>query len=92
MCMVESCGEGIAMVSGNVGSGIVGCGDGGGVLRFRWLVIAVSIISTAVSSMAVIVGEDTGVVMVVVEERDILFVLFLPFFLYVFGCSISHRM
>ena len=44
-------------VSGNVGRGIVGCGDGGGVLMFRWLVIAVSMISTAVSSTAVMVGE-----------------------------------
>ncbi len=26
---------GIARVSGNVGSGIVGCGDGGGVQRFK---------------------------------------------------------
>jgi len=47
----------MARVSGNVGRGIVGCRDGGGVLRFRWLVIAALIILTAVSSMAVIVGE-----------------------------------
>ncbi len=56
--IVASGGEdGMARVSGNVGRGIVGCRDGGGVLRFRWLVIAALIILTAVSSMAVIVGE-----------------------------------
>jgi len=27
--------DGMASVSGNIGRGIVGCGDGGGVLRFR---------------------------------------------------------
>ncbi len=48
---------GMTRVSGNVGRGIVGCGDGGGILRFRWLVMAALMISTAVSSTAVIVGE-----------------------------------
>ena len=50
-----------------MGGGIVSCGDGGGVLRFRWLVMAASMILTAVSLVAVIVGEDVGVVMVVGE-------------------------
>ncbi len=53
----ESWGDGIAMVRGNVGKGIVGCGDGGGVRKVRWFVMASSMISTAVSSIAVIVGE-----------------------------------
>ncbi len=57
MCTAESCGDGIAMVRGNVGSGRVGCGDGGGVRRLRWVVIASSMISTVVSSVAVITGE-----------------------------------
>src|SRR6266702_4359090 len=75
MCTAESDGEvGIAMVSGNVGRGIVGCGDGGGVLRFKWLLRASSITSTAVSSTAVIVGDRVGVVMVVVGEDGILLV------------------
>ncbi len=60
--MAESWGEGIAMVRGNVGSGIIGCGDGGGVVIVRWLVITSSMISTAVT-----VGE-VGVVMVVMKE------------------------
>ncbi len=50
-------GDGMMRVSGNVGSGIVGCGDGGGVRRFKWLTRAVSMILTAVSLMVVIVGE-----------------------------------
>jgi len=50
-------GDGMTRVSGNVGSGIVGCGDGGGVLRFRWLLRAASMILTAVSSTVVMVGE-----------------------------------
>jgi len=50
-------GDGMVRVSGNVGSGIVGCGDGGGVWRFRWLPKAALMISTAVSLTAVIVGE-----------------------------------
>ncbi len=56
-CIAESWGDGIAMVRGNVGSGIVGCGDGGGVRRLRWFVMASSMISMAVSSTAAIVGE-----------------------------------
>src|SRR6266702_8319775 len=56
-CTAESCGDGMAMVRGKVGKGIVGCGDGGGVRNVRWLVMASSMISTAVSSIAVIVGE-----------------------------------
>jgi len=42
----------MAIVRGNVGKGIVGCGDGGGVRRLRWFVMASSMIS-----IAVIVGE-----------------------------------
>jgi len=49
--------SGMARVSGKVGSGIVGCGDGGGVRRFKWLLMAILMISMAVSSTAVIVGE-----------------------------------
>ncbi|SRR6266702_11358 len=56
-CTAESWGDGMAMVRGNISKGIVGCGDGGGVRNVRWLVMASSMISTAVSSIAVIVGE-----------------------------------
>jgi len=58
MWTVESDGEvGIAMVRGKVGRGIVGCGDGGGVLMFKCLVRAASMISMVVILTAVIVGE-----------------------------------
>src|SRR6266702_21411 len=60
--------ESIAIVRGNVGSGSVGCGDGGGVVRFKWLAIAVSMISTAVSSASVMIGVEMGVVIIVREE------------------------
>ena len=33
--MVKSWGDGIAIVRGNIGKGIVGCGDSSGVCRFR---------------------------------------------------------
>ncbi len=54
----------MAMVRGDIGSGIVGCGDGGGVWRLRWLTRASSMISTAVSSTALIVGEEVEGVIV----------------------------
>jgi len=57
MCTAESWGDGMAIVSGNVGSGIVGCGDRGGVRRLRWFVMASSIISIAVSSTTMVTGE-----------------------------------
>src|SRR6266702_5369694 len=72
MGTVDVVGESSAIVRGNVGSGSVGCGDGGGVLRLRWLAMAVSMISTVVSSASVIVGVVMGVVMVVREERGCL--------------------
>src|SRR6266571_981127 len=72
MCTAESCGEGIAIVRGNVGSGSAGCGDDGGVLRLRWLARTSSIISTAVSSAAEIIGERVGVVIVRVDEGEML--------------------
>ncbi len=53
------------MVRGKVGRGIIGCGDGGSVLRLRWFVMATSIILMVVSSTLVMVGEEVGVVMVV---------------------------
>ncbi len=56
-------GDGIMRVSGNVGSGIVGCGDGGGVWRFKWFSSTASMILTAVSSMAAMVGDG------VISER-----------------------
>jgi len=62
------------MVRGKVGSGIVGCGEGGGVQRFKWLVIAALMILMAVSSTVVIVGEAVRVVMIVVSEEG-MFVL-----------------
>src|SRR6266702_4203625 len=61
MGTVDVAGEFIAIVRGNVGSGSVGCGDGGGVVRFKWLAMAVSMISTAVSSASVITGVVMGV-------------------------------
>src|SRR6266702_5986041 len=63
--------EGMAIVRGNIGRGIVGCGDGGGVWMFRWFVMAASIISTAVSS--VIVGGEVGVDMVVMGDEGMRF-------------------
>ena len=66
---MDVAGEFMAIVRGNVGSGSVGCGDGGGVVRFKWLAMAVSMISTAVSSASVITGVVMGVVMVVRERR-----------------------
>jgi len=73
MCTAESCGDGMAMVRGNIGSGIVSCGEGGEVLRLGWLVMAASMILTAVSSLLVMVGEEVGVVMVVVGNGKMLF-------------------
>ena len=81
----------MAIVSGNVGRGIVGCGDGGGVWRFRWFVMAASMISTVVSSSAVIVGEEIGVDMVVVVEGWMFFFVVAIRPLYILGCSFSHR-
>src|SRR6266571_7068444 len=69
MCTVDVVGEPSASVRGNVGRGIVGCGDSGGVSRFRWWVMASSMISTAVSSVSVMVGVVMGVVMVVEEGK-----------------------
>src|SRR6266702_8865675 len=84
-------GESSAMVRGNVGSGSVGCGDGGGVSRLRWLAIAVSMISTAVSSVSVIVGVVMGVVMVVRERRGCWFMVGVVALLYIFRRSVGHR-
>ena len=81
----------MVIVRGNIGNGIIGCGDGGGVLRFRWLVMAALIILMTVSLVAMIVGEDVGVVMVVVREKGMSFLAVLPFLLYILGHSISHR-
>ena len=53
--------------------------------------MATLIISMAVSSVAMIVGEDVGVVMVVVREKGMSFLAVLPFLLYILGHSISHR-
>ncbi len=39
--MEDSSGEGMANVRGNVGSGILGCGEGGGVVRVRSLRLTV---------------------------------------------------
>ena len=61
-------GESSASVRGNVGNGMVGCGDGGGVFRFSWLAMTVSMILTAVSSVSVM-----GVV-IVVNGRGVMFV------------------
>jgi len=77
-------GDGIAIVSGKVGRGIVGCGDGGGVCRFRWLVRASSMISMAVSSVISVRGDEVGVVIVVVGKRRMSFLCclrhpFIPF-------------
>ena len=72
MCTVESWGEGITMVRGKVGNGIVGCGDRGGVLKLRWFVMAALMILTAVSSVSVMVGEEMGVVMVVIRMGGML--------------------
>src|SRR6266702_1424172 len=72
MWIVDVAGEFVAIVRGNVGSGSVGCGDGGGVVRFKWLTIAASMISTAVSSASVITGVVMGVVMIVREEERML--------------------
>src|SRR6266702_2714858 len=48
-------------------------------------------ISTVVSSTAVIVGDGVEVVIVVMgRERMLLFVI-LALLLYVFGCSVGHR-
>src|SRR6266702_1898019 len=88
---VESVGEDSVRVSRNVGKGTVGCGDGGGVLRFKWLVIAASIISTAVSSASVMVGVVVGVVMLVVGRGRCRFFAEVVVFLYIFWCSIGHR-
>src|SRR6266571_2312607 len=92
MWTVDVAGESSTMVRGNVGSGSVGCGDGGGVVRFKWLVMAVSMISTAVSSASVIIGVVMGVVMVVREERGCWFLVGVVVLLYVFRRSIGHRM
>ena len=54
--------------------------------------MATSIISTVVSSTSVMVEEDVGVVMVVVREGKMSFLVVLVLPLYVFGCSIGHRM
>jgi len=70
---VEGVGEFVARVRGNVGNGIVNWGDDGGVTRFNWLAMAVSMISTTVSSVSVIVGEVMGVV-IVVDGRGVMFV------------------
>jgi len=43
---------------------MVSHGDGGGVQRLRWLVMASSMISMAVSSMAMIEGEEVEGVIV----------------------------
>src|SRR6266702_5575456 len=69
MWTAESVGDDKAKVRGKVGK--VGCGDGGGVLRLRWLVMAASMISTAVSSVSVIVGVVMGEVMVVVRRGEV---------------------
>jgi len=57
----------MAMVNGKLGSGMVGCGDRGGVCRSRWFAIAASIISMAITSEVVV---DVGVVMVVVKVEE----------------------
>ncbi len=92
MWTAELEGDGMVMVRGNVGSGKVSWGDGGGVQRFKWLVMAASMILTAVSSTAVIVGEGMGVVMVVMVKRKMSFLIILVLLLYVLGHSIGHRM
>jgi len=71
ICTAESCGKGMAMVRGKVGNSIVGCGEGGGVQRFKWLVMAALMILMAVSSVAVMEGEAEGVDMIVVDEGDV---------------------
>ncbi len=68
--MAESCGDDMAIMRGNVGSGMVGCGDRGSVRKFRWFMMATSMISTAMSSTAVMVGEGVEVVTVVREEGE----------------------
>ncbi len=35
MCIAESCGEGMVIVRGNIGNGMGGCGDGGGICILR---------------------------------------------------------
>src|SRR6266702_8338907 len=71
MWMAESVGDDSARVRGYVGNGMVGCGDGGGVLKLRWLVMAASMISTAVSLVSVMVGVVMGEVMVVVRRGEV---------------------
>ncbi len=56
ICTAKSCGDGMAIVRGKVGSGSVSCGEGG-ICRSMWWAIASSMISTAVSSTAVILGD-----------------------------------
>src|SRR6266702_1431007 len=92
MWTVDMVGESSAIVRGNVGSGSVGCGDGGGVLRLRWSAMATSMISTAVSSASVMVGVVMGVVMVVGERRGCWFAVGVVVLLYIFRRSVGHRM
>src|SRR6266702_1007059 len=92
MWTVDVVGEFSAIVRGKVGSGSVGCGDGGGVSRLRWLARAGSMISTAVSSASVMIGVVIGVVMVVREERGCWFTVGVVVLLYIFRRSIGHRM
>ncbi len=91
MCTVVSCGEGMVIVRGKVGKGIIGCRDGGGILRLRWFVMAASMILTAVSSTLVMVGVEVGVVMIVSGKGRCQFFVNKVVFLYVFGHSIGHR-
>src|SRR6266702_6608793 len=87
MWMEGSSSKGMISVRGKVGNGMVGCGEGGGVVRVR---VPRSMASSMICTVVRL--GDVGVNMVVVKKRVMGYFGDLSLPLYIFWCSFSHRM